>query len=543
MELRQYFAVVWKWLWLIVLGSGIAAGSSYMASRNMPRIYQTSTTLMVGQVIQNPNPNTQDLFTSEQLAQTYAQMVTRRPVLQATVEALNLGTSWMALKGRVQASIIQGTQLMDIKVMDTDPQRAKLIADEVAQQLILQSPTTPDQEREEHRQFVSTQLTDLQAKIKAAQAQIAELDDSLATSFSARQIQDTRNQINALQAQVNTWQANYANLLLFLEGGTTNYLSVIEPAAVPSVPISPKIRQNVLLAGTVGLILALGAAFLLEYLDDTIKTPDDVAQTMGLSTLGAITRIVGQGYENKLITADHPRSLISEAFRALRTNIQFSAVDRPLKTLLVTSPNPVEGKSITIANLGVVMAQAGLSAIIVDSDLRRPVQHKIFKLPNNEGLTSALLQEEPDVDGHLQASGVENLQVLTSGPLPPNPSELLGSQKMKQLIEVLRNKADVVLFDSPPSMPVTDAAVLANQLDGVLIVADAGATRRDMARQAVENLKKIGANILGVALNRLSTRGASYYYYYYYYSRDGDGRERRKRKSRRGLLSRVLGRK
>lgn len=342
MELREYLALIRKWWWLIVLCTVLAAGASLMVSRSTAPTYQASTTLIVGQIIQNPNPNTQDMYTTERLAQTYAEMARRQPVLQATVEALGLDTDWKGLRGRVSVNLVQNTQLMEIKVTDTDPQRARLTADEIARQLILQSPTEQDKEREAHRQFVTAQLTDLQAKIAAGQAELPELEESLTTAFNAEQMQSIREQITALQAQLNTWQANYASLLSFLQRGATNYISVVEPATV--VPTGPRTRTNVLLAAVVGIMLGAGFAFLIEYLDDTIKSPDDIVQTMGLSPLGAISRIDGKSYEDKLITAIHPRSPISEAYRILRTNIQFSAVDRPLETLLVSSPNPVEGK-------------------------------------------------------------------------------------------------------------------------------------------------------------------------------------------------------
>jgi capsular exopolysaccharide synthesis family protein len=226
----------------------------------------------------------------------------------------------------------------------------------------------------------------------------------------------------------------------------------------------------------------------------------------------------------------------------LRTNLQFSTVDRPFKTLLITSANPTEGKSTTLANLAVVMAQAGLSVIAVDSDLRRPLLHKIFRLPNAEGLTNALLHSNPEPDAYLQATDVENLQVLTTGPLPPNPAELLGSERMKGLVAHLKGKADILLFDSPPSLAVADAAILAAQLDGVLLVVDAGSTRRELVTRAVEGLNKIGANLLGVALNRLSSRGGGYYYYYYhYYSEEGERKSHRKRRSesKQGWLNQI----
>ena len=202
---------------------------------------------------------------------------------------------------------------------------------------MLQSATAErDAERDKHRAFVQQQIADLQAKIEAAQAQVADLEKQLGAAFSARQIQDLQGQINILQNQINSWQANYAQPLNFLEGGSANYLSVIEPAEANTSPIGPNSQMNVLLAVMVGVLLAVGAAFLLEYLDDTIKSPDDLTASVELTPLGMITRMHGEGYANRLITARHPRSSISEAYRTLRTNIQFSTLDKPAKTLLIT---------------------------------------------------------------------------------------------------------------------------------------------------------------------------------------------------------------
>jgi non-specific protein-tyrosine kinase len=433
------------------------------------------------------------------------------------------------LQGKVAVSLVPGTQLIEIKVTDTDPQRAKLIADELAHQLM--EMVTP--EESEEREFLRSQAASFPVKIEAAQEEIQRLEAELGQAFSARQIQDIQSQINTLQGQISNWQATYAQYQLLLGERGINVLEVIEEAPLPPAPVGAGGMMQVLLAAAIGLILAAGAAFLLEYLDDTIKSPEDMARTTGLTTLGAITRIAGDSPSEKLITVRHPKSPISEAYRVMRTNLQFSTLDQSLKSLVITSPNPMEGKSTTLANLGVVMAQAGRSVILVDSDLRRPMLHKIFGLPNKEGLTVALLQDESMLDGHLQETGIDNLRVLTSGPLPPNPSELLGSQRMQYLVERLEREADIVIFDTPPALPVTDAAVLATQADGVVVVADSGKTRRAAARQAVENLRKVGVNLLGFAVNRLPLRGSGgyYYYYQYYYSGDNQGRRRHRKGS------------
>jgi capsular exopolysaccharide synthesis family protein len=214
----------------------------------------------------------------------------------------------------------------------------------------------------------------------------------------------------------------------------------------------------------------------------------------------------------------------------LRTNLQFAAVDRPLRTLLITSPAPTEGKSLTAANLAVAQAQAGRRVILVDTDLHRPRLHRLFKLRNNAGVTTALLAEHPALDDLLQEASVPGLRVLTSGPLPPNPAELLGSARMKELLVELTAVADTVVLDSPPATAFSDAAILSTQSDGVLLVLDSGHTRREIARRSLEALGRVNARVVGVLLNRMPTRGAGYYYYYYYYHyghyyTSGDGRD------------------
>jgi non-specific protein-tyrosine kinase len=530
MELSSYVKTLWRWAWLIGLGVAVALGSTYLAVREQPPTYQAGATLVVGQILQQQQPTYTDIYTAQDLAQTYATIAARRTIREATMEAL--GLTWLP---EYSATPVANTQLLEIRVVDTDPQRAAAVANELAKQLILQSPGGRGAEEQVRQAFVKSQLDDLEASIEATKAEIARQQELLAGMFSAREIADTQSQIAALQQKLSADQSNYGQLLAFLGEGSVNSLSIVEPAVVPAAPSGPGKVRTLLMAAAVGLVLAVATAFLLEYLDDTVKTPEDIEKAMHLTMLAGISRIPGEKAEERLITVKHPKSPISEAYRVLRTNLQFSSLDRPLRTLVVTSANPTEGKSTTVANLGAVMAQAGKRVIIIDSDLRRPVQHRIFGVENREGLTEALLL--PDFrDGHLKQTGVENLRLLNTGALPPNPSELLGSQRMGQLIERLKEEADVILFDSPPAMAVTDASVLGTLADGVLIVVDAGRTRRNAAKETAERLRQVGANVLGAALNRLKPGRSGYYYYYYYYSQDGT--KRRRKKGLRGLLKR-----
>jgi non-specific protein-tyrosine kinase len=522
LELKEYILPLRKWWWLIVASVLVATVSSYLATRQQPPIYQSRATIMIGRAIENPNPTGNDFWLTQQLASTYADIAKREPIKEATMAAL--GLTWLP---EYAVRVVANTQLVEITVVDTSPPRAQAVATELANQLIRQAPTSSGGEVQQRQAFVKSQLDDLEAKITETKAEIEKKQTDLANLFSARQIADAQTQIAGLQTKLNTLQANYAALLSNTQQGAINTISVIEPAALPTKPIGPNKPATILLAAAIGLILAAGAAYLLEYLDDTLKNPDDVQKELGLTTLGAVPVIENPGDEMVMLSGS--QSAATEAYRVLRTNLQFVAVDRPLRTLLVSSPAPTEGKSLTVANLGAALAQAGKRVVVVDTDLHRPRLHKLFKLRNNAGITTALLEERPVLDGLLQETAVPGLRVLTSGPLPPNPAELLGSTRMKELLGELSAQADVVVLDSPPATALSDAAILSTQADGVLLVLDSGRTRREVAKRSLEALKRVNARVVGALLNRMPTRGAGYYYYYYYYYThyytSGDGRD------------------
>jgi len=511
MEIGDYVRVFLRWWWLIALGVIVAAASTFLAVRQQPSIYEAKATLMLSQVLQDQQASQSDLWMAQNLAQTYVELGQRRAISDAAKSAL--GLSWLP---DYSIAHIPNALLLEVTATDSDPLRVAAVANEVANQLVRQSPSNPQQEDEERQRFVQEQLDDLEVNIDVTKAKLSEAEETLAGTFSARQLAEIQNQIVALQQKLNAYQLNYSQLLAFRERRGPNTISVVDPAVVPTEPVGPNVMRTVLLAAAVGLVLAAGTAFLLEYLDDTIKSPDDVDKAVGLNTLAGIGRIRADRFRDSLITAQHPRSPISESYRVLRTGLQFSSLGVPLRTIVVTSPSPVEGKSTTAANLAVVMAQEGRAVVLVDADLRRPVLHRVFEIGNKSGLSNLLLQDEPDLDGHLQPTGVDNLRLLNTGPLPPNPSELLASERMDTLIEYLKAEANVIIFDSPPALTVTDALVLATKADGVLLVADAGRTRRAAAAESVERFRQTGAHLLGVVLNRFQSRRAGYYYYHYY---------------------------
>ncbi|HSH04644.1 MAG TPA: polysaccharide biosynthesis tyrosine autokinase [Anaerolineae bacterium] len=522
MDIKDYLQPLQKWWWLILASTLIATVTSYIGVSQQDPIYEVKTTLIIGRAIENPNPSGVEFFLSQQLAATYASIAQRTSVRDAAKE--NLGLNWLPY---YVARRIPNTQLLEISVTDTSPERAQAVANEIAQQVILNSPTATSLDDPEHQEFIEGQLDDLLVAIQDTQAEIQKLQDELNVLISAREIATTQTQINSLQNKLNTLQSNYAALLANTQQGAMNSIQVFDEAVLPTEPVGPNTEFTVIAAAAIGFILAAGAAYILEYLDDTIKNPDDIQNAIDLPTLVSIGR---EKNSDPLITMTQPRSPISETFRALRTGIRFANIDNPYQILQVTSTNPSEGKSFTSSNLGVVMAQAGYRVLIIDGDLRRPVQHTIFDIPNRDkGLTTILLDfdfNKKDVVQDIlnysvhQKEDLDGLHIITSGPIPHNPSELLSSSKMGAFLELMKREFDYVILDTPPVSAVTDSVVLGTRSDAIVLVIDAGRTKRNHLKLTKERLDQVNANVIGTVLNRMGTQGGDYYYYNYNYKYD-----------------------
>ncbi|MBI5295055.1 MAG: polysaccharide biosynthesis tyrosine autokinase [Chloroflexi bacterium] len=338
---------------------------------------------------------------------------------------------------------------------------------------------------------------------------------------------DGATRLSQLQTTMQLYQEIYINLLDNLETirlarlqNTPNVVQ-IEAASAPTQPVRPIPLKTTGLAAVVGLFLAGGIAFLIEYLDDTLRTPEDVERVLALPIMGYIgdIRAAREAVDGHVMK--HPRSPVSEAFRSLRTNLEFAKVDRPLNKILVASSGPGEGKTTVATNLAASMAQSGRRVLLIDADLRRPRIHTIFGIPNRLGLSS-LFRGNPGVRSAMQSvEGMPNLFVIPSGKLPPNPTELLASTRMDHILEEASREVDVIVVDSPPSL-VADYQVLATKMDGVILVIRPGATRVDAAAAMLEHLGRVNARILGVVLNRIQSH--NFYYPYkrggYYYQKD-----------------------
>ncbi len=304
-----------------------------------------------------------------------------------------------------------------------------------------------------------------------------------------------------------------------LQSGATVRVSLVEPPVRPGAPVKPRTRLNVALGLMLGVMVGIGLAVLREFLDRTVRSPERLEAAAGAPVVGTIPPF--NATEVPTAVSDQPRSAAAEAFRKLRTNFSFLGVDRESICCVITSPGAADGKSTVTANLALALAEAGTRVVIVDADLRRPSQHRIFRLQERIGTTTVLLQRA-DARDALQQVGTGSLAVLTAGQLPINPAELLASRRMAELIQWLRGTAEVILLDCPPLLPVTDPMVAARSADGVLLVARADATTTDQVGAARSACDKAGVTLFGTILNASTvsegqqpTQYGGYYYYHH----------------------------
>ena len=475
-----------RWAWLIILLGAIAAITAAAVSYELPRVYEAQTVALVNPKQLAPQTSTDPGLgtgvTTDTLLATYVRLVNATPTARKLI-ADGIPRSEDQLKGSITAVAEKNTTLIDIVVHDQDPQVALAIAQDVVPAF-------------------NTSLRELQASNAAPGSTTPRLDALV------------------------PWEV---------------------PSKAPTTPVSPRTRTNIAVALAAGLILGAALAAWLEFLDKSLKSEADVRIKLGLPLLGAVLfKKRSRGFSNDregvaLVTVTHPKDPISEAYKAIRTNLMFNSLDRKLRTIVVSSTMPGEGKTITACNLAVTLAQAGNRVILVDADFRRPELHRVFHRSRNEGLGNFILGEV-DESEMLLTTVVPNLRILCSGLTPPNPSELLGSARMAATIEKLKTAADIIVFDTPPVGAVTDATVLAARTDGMILVVERGRTPVDGILQAKARLDAVGANILGVVLNKVRSGDAGSYYYYKYYaepeprSRKGEAATRREQKQSAALL-------
>lgn len=315
----------------------------------------------------------------------------------------------------------------------------------------------------------------------------------------------------------------------------TGNIRIIDPAEIPGSPVKPKKTQNMALAIILGLVLSIGTAFFLERIDNTIKIPSDIKQHLDIAYLGPVPDFSALSdadkgnagnikFKEELIAVNNPKSTASEAYRGIRTNILFSSADIAPQVMMICSSAPSEGKTVTAANLAIVMAQMGNKVLLIDCDMRKPKLNKVFETSRDKGMSNILVGG-CEIEDAIIHTKIPNLDIISSGPMPPNPSEIIGSQKMTAIINELRQHYERIIIDSPPITAVTDASILAKYADGAIIVIRCGETHLEIIRNGINQLASVNAHIFGAILNCVNMGRESRYYYqyhYYYYGEDGD---------------------
>ncbi|MEY2467634.1 MAG: tyrosine-protein kinase [Actinomycetota bacterium] len=528
----DYLRIVWRRKWLIAAAVVAAASVSLFISSRATSIYASSSRLLI---------NTQDasLFGSTGfIVPDPSQIDTQIQVIQspavASAVAEKLGADAAKVTG-VSAVGVGDTRVLQITVKATS-------AGVAARAATLYATVYQEQRRDQ----AITDIVNLSSKLgeRTAQAkkQAEDFDDEIARATankaSAGEIQSLRVQRDAAQTSYVLYQQK-ADQVSFDASVATGGVEVLVKGGLSSTPISPKPKESAALAIALGLLLGLIAAVGLDFLDDSVKHVDEVERIVRpLPVLGTIPTVADWRNRDqaRLITIDDPKDGVSEAYRALRTSVQFLGLRREARCLQISSPVAAEGKTTTLANLAVTLALSGRRVTVVDCDLRRPRVHEFFGLSNEVGFTSVLLGDAP-LSAALQRVILPDgasMQLLASGPLPPNPAELLGTSRVAELLAALKSESDFVLIDAPPVLPVTDAVVLSARVDGVMLVATAKVTGRRHLSQAVAEFSKADANLLGVVVNGAPASGAYAYNYTYRPrpDRNDNGRDRGRDKAR-----------
>jgi capsular exopolysaccharide synthesis family protein len=490
---RAYLHVLRRRKWWVVSITLLGLAASLALSLTAHKQYSATAQLLVQPSVtaatagMAPQPVTQTDVATE------LQLVTSAPVVQAVRAKLGSAPA-------VAATQVGQTNVIAITATSRVPSRAARIANLYANAFV-----------QYRQQVTSSSLASVEAQLRSQISALAKQTRSLGGNPTSAAASALLNQEAVLKEQLAQMEVSGAV--------NTGEVALVTPALTPVSPSSPKPVQDALLGLAAGFALGLGASFLRESLDDRL-TSKEAAERAGGAPVLAMTPLVpsGRRSEPTVTVLAEPSSPAAEAYRSLRTSLQFARQERRLRVIVVTSPAVGDGKTSTLANLGVVFAQAGERVLLVSCDLRRPKIGEFFGIDEQAGLTSILLGEHTLEQVLVPAPGVDRLTLLPAGPIPPNPAEVLNGDQARAIFGRLREQFDLVLIDSPPVLPVTDAAILSQYADATLMLAAADQTRRADLHRAAEKLDQVGATILGIVLNKVTKQTSREYGYGYGYT-------------------------
>jgi tyrosine-protein kinase len=517
LDLHEYLEILWRRKWTILMIAVLAVASALVFSFRQTPIYSSSAQVLVkpptaNQTAQNvPTSTLISMDTEKTVAESAA-------VAEIAAKRLKIGMTVGELDDQLDVSVPTNTQVLEITFSNADPILAQRGAEAFAQAYLDFRSSQAVRTVAEVTRRIRDQVVDLQRQLdEARQALATAKPDSV-------EVQQAQSDIDSIPIQIGI----YKNQLSAIATTSLDPGEVIRHADLPTSPSSPRIPLNAALALFVGLALGVGLAFLRERLDDRISGRDTLEEAAGAPVLALIPRIEGWRKKNRaeLPAAQEPKGAPAEAYRTIRTNLLFMAKDGDLKTIAVSSASAGEGKTTTAANLAVSLAQADKRVIVISADLRKPRLHKFFNLNNETGLSGVLAHRYSIYDA-VQRPTVEGVRVMASGPVPPNPAELLASDEMDVLLDQLREVADFVIIDTPPVLAVSDVMSLAPRADGVIIIADAQSTHRGAVAHLRDQLAQVGGNVIGAVLNNFDPARAKYYPAYYRYQYTYRDREAR----------------
>jgi non-specific protein-tyrosine kinase len=521
LELRHYVQILRRRLPVVVLVTALVVGVAIAISATSTRIYAASADVLVADPSQQTNLGTGSAAGSSVQSitaqiPTEIELMKAREVRQAVAKDLGKANGDIA---DVSIDQVGETNLIRVTVESASPSIARRAANAYANGYVSIRKREAVDAGLSAVKVVRDKLTDLQSQLSQLDAQIARARPDEATNLSAQRTA-VANQIDSYKQQAD--QLAVAAQIRQLGGA-----QVVSTAVTPTSPAKPKPVRDALLGLALGLMLGIALAFLAEFLDDKINTNEDVARYgNGLTVLAEIPVISRDRKGRRLVALDDPSSGAAEAYRSLRTSVRIVGLRSPIQSLLVTSPMAEEGKTTTVANLGVTMARAGWRVILVDLDLRRARLESLFGIPSSVGLMSVLAGDTPLAEALWEvpiAPGIPGLRVLPAGELPPNPSEVMGTSRLAEVLATLQSWADIVVLDTPPLVPVTDALVLSERVDGVLLVVEAGSTRRRHLKRASELLQQAQAPLIGAALNSAGSHKRYGYYRRYGFDATSNG--------------------
>jgi succinoglycan biosynthesis transport protein ExoP len=429
------------------------------------------------------------------------------------------------LVSMVDVQQVERTNIFNIVITNTDRLLSRDVAQAYAEEYIASRQLAAIRQISEARREVWNRIQEVEDEIQQAVEQ--------AKQYTAGNV--PTELANEAQRAVNLWVSLYEKYitLRIAESLEQRGLEIVQPAK-PGAKTSPRPTRNAILAIFLGLILGVGLAFLVEYLDDTLHTREDFEKYYDTSIIGEIPHIDAENLpQNHIIYFEMPQHPAVEGYRTLRTNLQFLNLEGKTRTILFTSAGPEEGKSTVMVNLGAALSEMGKKVLLVEADLRKPVLDRYFKVSPGKGI-SGVLTGNLSLEEAVQPTGYNNLYVMVAGVKPPNPAELVASEAMKTALENVKRFADFILVDSPPVLAASDAMALASMMDGVIVMAGYSKAVRDDARRTSELLRKVNARILGLVINDIAPSTRYGYYHYYYYTPQPEEEE----SSRRGLFRR-----